>query len=147
MPCTIKLLKVAIPEMRFYDFDEYERIVEAAKHFGQRELLTVLLGGECGLRLGEMIALEQTDIDFPRNYLRVQRAEWQGKVGLPKGGRLRRVPMTKRLAEALQKNRHLRGPRVLYRDDGSAVTRHVLRNWLRKADRLFFVTPFAATWP
>lgn len=135
MPCSIKLLKTSAPEMSFYDFEQYEALVEAAEKVGQRELLIVLLGGEAGLRLGEMIALEQTDIDFRRGYLTVQRNEWHGQVGLPKGGRIRRIPMTKRLAKALHENRHLKGPRVLYRNDGSTVTRHVLRSGLKSVER------------
>src|SRR5438093_2569973 len=31
MPCTIRLLKVSKPAVSFYDFDEYERLVDAAK--------------------------------------------------------------------------------------------------------------------
>ena len=42
---------------------------------------------------------------------------------MPKGGRDRRVPMTKRLAALLAANRHLKGPRVLYRDNGRPATR------------------------
>ena len=34
MPCTIKLLKVSKRAVSFYDFDEYERLVEAAKATG-----------------------------------------------------------------------------------------------------------------
>ena len=76
-------------------------------------LLVVLLGGEAGLRCGEMMALEWTDVDFAKRQLTVARSEWKGHVTMPKGGRIRCVPLTRRLTEALREARHLRGPRVL----------------------------------
>jgi integrase len=63
------------------------------------------------------IALEWTDIDFRRSLLHVNRSEWEGQVGTPKGGRSRTVPMTARLHDALKVHRQLKGPRVLYSDD------------------------------
>jgi len=57
-------------------------------------------------------------------------------VTLPKGGRERQVIMTKRLAAALAANRHLRGDRVLWRDDGyEKVTAVLLAKWMRRAQR------------
>jgi hypothetical protein len=38
----------------------------------------------------------------------VQRTLWKEQVSAPKGGRSRTVPMTKRLAAALQDLRHLK---------------------------------------
>jgi integrase len=45
--------------------------------------------------------MEWTDLDFQRRNIHVRRSEWDGHVTTPKGGRSRRVPMTVRLAEAL----------------------------------------------
>jgi integrase len=91
-----------------------EHLLRCASLVGTEAYLLVLLAGEAGLRLGEVVALEQTDVDFARNVIQVQRAEWRGVVDRPKGGRTRLVPMTTRLAVALQEHRHLRGARVLY---------------------------------
>ncbi len=145
VPCEIRLLKVTSPEMRFYDFGEYERLVEAAKRIDQRAYLAVLLGGDAGLRLGETIALERTDVDHERGFLTVRRSDWHGEVGTPKSGRPRRVPMTKRLAKALKEHKHLRGPRVLYNDDGSTVTRKVLYGWISAAERRAELPPTGAS--
>jgi len=54
MPCTIKLLNVSKRAISFYDFDEYEWLVEAAKAIGLVEYGVVLLAGEAGLRSGEI---------------------------------------------------------------------------------------------
>jgi integrase len=110
MPCSVKLLRVPkASATSFYDFDDYERLVAGAKVADSRAYLLVLLGAEAGLRSGEMVALEWTDIDLARGRLCVQRSAWRGQVSSPKGGRLRYVPLTNRLAAALRGHRHLRG--------------------------------------
>jgi integrase len=133
MPCNIKLLPVVKRSTRFYDFDEYERLVEAAKTTDPRAHLLVLMAGEAGLRLGEMVALEWSDIDFFKRQVCVQRSAWKGQVASPKGGRLRYVPLTARLAGALREHRHLRGSLVLYQDDGSPLTEGLVQGYVRRA--------------
>ena len=122
MPATVRLLKVTHTEMEFYEEHDLERLVEAAQKTDPLAHLAVLLGADAGLRMGEMIALEWTDIDFRRSLLHVNRSEWHGHIGTPKGGRARGVNMTSRLAAVLKSHRHLKGPRVLYSDDGSTAT-------------------------
>ncbi len=96
----------------------------------------MLLGCDTGLRCGEIVALEWNDLDFKRNAIIVSRSEWRGKVTVPKGGRSRRVPMTKLPAQVLQKVRHLRGARVLWREDGhEKLARPLLRKWLSRTQR------------
>jgi integrase len=130
LPCTIELLKLDDPKPQFYEFDQYKRLVDAAAQVDHRALLVVLLGGDAGLRMGEMIALRQTDVDFRRGHIVVEQATWRRVVDSPKSGRGRIVPLTKALAAALQRARHLRGERVFYRDDGTEVTHSTLRSWL-----------------
>ena len=57
LPCVIKILPVVRPEASFHDFTAYERLCRAAKEMGWRTHLIVLLGGDAGLRCGEMVAL------------------------------------------------------------------------------------------
>ncbi len=135
VPSSVKLLPVPAVEAEFHDFDDYERLVEAAKATDERAYVVVLLGGEAGLRCGEMMALEWTDVDFSRSRLQVQRAEWKGKVTVPKGGRSRRVPMTSRLAAALKGHRHLRGARVLCERDGGPLTQRRIQGLVARAAR------------
>ena len=68
MPCTIRLLSIPKSSAGFYDFDDYERLVEAAKA-EPNALLIVLLGGEAGLRCGEMMALEWRDVDLTKRQI------------------------------------------------------------------------------
>lgn len=135
MPCAIKLLPVSKKSTAFYDFDEYERIVAAARIIDQRTYLVALLGGEAGLRCGEMIALEWADVDLGKRQLCVRHSDWNGQVTTPKGGRLRHVPMTVRLTAALREHRHLRSSRVLCQEDGRPLTRQMIQNRMRLAAR------------
>ena len=135
MPCTIKLVKVSKSAAAFHDFDTYEQLVETARTTGSNSYLIVLLGGEAGLRCGEMIALEWADINLAKRQLCVQRSEWDGHVTSPKGGRLRYIPLTVRLAKVLHEHRHLRSPRVLTNKEGEGLTRKDVRAWVRRAAR------------
>lgn len=121
--------------MAFYEEADYRRLVDGAAKADQRAHIAVLLGGEAGLRGGEMTALEWTDIDFERRLLHVHRAEWEGQIGTPKGGRSRTVEMSSALTTALKAHLHLKGPRVLYSDDGSPADRDALASWIRRAER------------
>lgn len=137
VPCTVRLLPMSHPsEAEHHSFDEFERLVEAAGRIDKTTLLIVLLGGEAGLRCGEMMALQWTDIDLGKRQLWVKRSEWKGKVTVPKGGRARLVPLTSRLAETLRSHRHLKGERVLTEDDGQPLTQKVVQVCVRRAARL-----------
>jgi integrase len=148
MPCAIELVKVSNASPDFYEFEDYARLVEAATKIGTRELLVVLLGGDAGLRRGEMIGLRWSDVDFRRGHMRIEQAAWKRSrreaqrsnepewcVDTPKSGKGRIVPMTKALREALHQHRHLRGERVLTLEDGSPAPGHMLRDWLEAAQR------------
>jgi integrase len=135
MPCAITLLPVPKTSMSFYDFDEYEQLVSAAGSVDATAQLIVLLGGEAGLRCGEMIALEWRDVDLGTRQLCVQRSDWNGQVTTPKGGRLRYVPLTNRLAAAFRDHRHLRSPRVLCQAEGQPLTRQMVQYRVLRASR------------
>jgi integrase len=140
VPCSIRLLKTNKSVASFYDFDEYERLVEAARS-DRHAYLVALLGGEAGLRCGEMMALEWTDVDLNKRQLCVARSEWKGHVTVPKGGRLRHVPLTKRLTGALRDARHLRGSRVLCDTQGQPLTQKVIQVTMRRIARRVNVKP------
>jgi integrase len=135
MPCTIRLVKTPPSPFSFYDFGDYARLLDAARALDPRIELLILLGGDAGLRRGEILGLEWTDIDTKRATLDVQRSVYGKHVSSPKGGRSRRVPMTQRLAEALRTHRHLRGPRVLCHEDGAPLGKKALEEWMEKATR------------
>jgi integrase len=131
----IRLLPVPKPSASFHDFDDYERFVAAAQATDVRAYLVVLLGGEAGLRCGEMMALEWRDVDLKKRQLCVQRSTWKGHVTAPKGGRLRYVPMTERLAEALRRHRNLKSRFVLCSENGEALSQRLVQGFVLRAAR------------
>jgi integrase len=118
LPCVIKLLPNPKKTMGFHDFDQYERLLSTARRRGAEAYLMVLLGGDAGLRLGEIVALEWRAIDLAARRLTVERSHWLGHVTVPKGGRSRQLPLTQRLTAALRSARHLRSEHVLCLLDG-----------------------------
>jgi integrase len=135
MPCTLDFYKVdnVVPE--FYEFADYARLVDAAAKIDTGSLVAILLGGDAGLRRGEICGLRWCDVDLTRRQLVVRQADWKGIVDVPKSGRGRIVPMTEALHAALTGHRHLRGDRVLTMGDGSPVAGHALRDWIERAQR------------
>ena len=141
VPCTIRLLKAPRAEAQFHDFEAFKRLVAAADRLDRTTLLLVLLGGEAGLRCGEMMALEWRDVDLDQRRLCVARSDWKGQVTATKGERVRYVPLTRRLERVLVEHRHLRGRRVLTKRDGTPLTQKVVQQAVARAARRANVRP------
>src|SRR5688572_2807569 len=142
LPCAVRLL--TIPKntpARFYDFEEFARVVEEAKQDSQAAYLIALLGGEAGLRCGEIMALEWSDVDLAMRHISVARSEWKGHVTATKGGRVRYVPMTARLSEALRQARSLEGRRVVGDKKGAGLTQKEVEVLMRRVGRKANVKP------
>jgi integrase len=145
VPCTVTMLRVSAGLPKFYDFDDYRRLVECAGAIDPRAHVVVLLGGDAGLRRGEMMALRWGDVDFKRRQLQVQEAVWERKrqdgkgheriTDTPKGGRSRVVPLTDALLQALHDHRHLRGEQVLFDNLARPATSFFLRNLLEATQK------------
>jgi integrase len=97
---------------------------------------TLLLGGEAGLRCGEMQGLEWTGIDFERGQMRIGRSIWKGHVNTPKSGRPRIIPLTQRLVTALMEHRHVRCRRVLSHGTGRFLNQKAVQGLVRRTERL-----------
>ncbi|WP_255215657.1 site-specific integrase [Pseudenhygromyxa sp. WMMC2535] len=97
---TIKRLKPKSSPRDFWGFDEYARLIDATATPVER--VGVLLGGDAGLRWGEIRGLHWDSVDFDRGVLIVRRSLWRGVLDVPKNGKSREVPMTARLCEALE---------------------------------------------
>lgn len=135
MPCLVRLVKTTVGTPTFWDFEQYARLIEAARQIDSTALVAILLGGDAGLRAGEMRALEWTDLDFVKRQIRVERSEWQGQVTTTKGNRVRYVPMTERLHRALHQHRHLKHARVLCEPGGTPMRANTLAAVVERATR------------
>ena len=65
----------------------------------------------------------------------VARSDWEGEATDTKGGRVRYVGLTGRLGSELKAHRHLRGPRVLRREDGIPMTQKAIAYLARRASK------------
>lgn len=82
-----------------------------------------------------MMALEWPDVDIERGRLTIARSDWKGQVTSTKGGRIRHIPLTKRLAAALQRHKHLKGRRVVCQKDGAPLTQKIVQDHIGRAAR------------
>jgi integrase-like protein/carboxypeptidase family protein len=96
---------------------------------------------QAGLRCGEMMALEWSDVDLSNRQLRVERSDWKGHLTSTKGGRVRFVPMTDRVTEALEKHRVHRGKRVVLNRDGKPMTQKMVQARIARAAKAAGVRP------
>lgn len=123
VPVKISRIRDDARSPEFYDFDEYEVVVEAAAKAGSHELVVVTLGGDAGLRAGEIRALRWSAVDLERKLVNVELSDWRGQETTPKSRRCRAVPMSRRLHATLTRHhQHANGddhPRGARR--GSAV--------------------------
>lgn len=92
-----------------------------------------------GLRMGELICLKGTDLDFNSRLLHVQRSLSRGKISATKNGKDRRVDMSSMLARVLSDLLSWRRSRALEeelkkpaaeRRDRDAVINEVMEDWL-----------------
>jgi integrase len=133
LPCSIRLMRVPHTDAAFHDFGAYECLLVAAQEIDHRSYVIALLGGEAGLRAGEIVALEWADVDLERRQIRVRHSDWRGELTAPKNGRIRFVGMTERLATALRQHRHLRSRRVVCTNEGTPLTRQAAWSRVRYA--------------
>jgi site-specific recombinase XerD len=93
------------------------------------------MGGEAGLRCGEMMALEWKDVELGKGRLCVARSDWKGHVTAPKRGR--GVPCHSRrgFAAALRSARHKQHATVLIDRDGEPLTQKVVQGIMRRVAR------------
>lgn len=141
MPCTVRLLPRRHAEAQFWDFPEYERLLDAARTISPTAHLIVALGGMAGLRLGEMLALRWVDVDLDRRRLTVRQNDWRGHVDVPKGGRAGTVDLCERLLKALSAHRaasRLKSAdgRVLCGEGGGTLTEKQVSGLVRRSEAL-----------
>jgi len=104
-------------------FEEYARLLAAAKAESEEWYAAVCLAGEAGLRVGEIKALRwREDIDMIARTITVNQQTSRGETGTPKGRTRRTVPMTTTLYEALKRMSVIREGLVIRNLDGTAKT-------------------------
>ncbi|MCP3163311.1 tyrosine-type recombinase/integrase [Myxococcus qinghaiensis] len=116
--------KLPKPPFDFLSFEEAEQVLAVAEPEWRPALLVAI---KAGLRQGELIGLQWSDLDLQRSTLHVRRTIWRGVEGLPKGGRERAVELPASVVDALKAHRHLRGRYVFCQEDGQPLTKGKMR--------------------
>ncbi len=105
----VEWLKSERPEFDFLEFNEAERLPAAAHGEWRTMILTAL---RTGMRHGELIGLRWEDVDLVAGRITVRQNVVDGKIGTPKSGKPREIPLGIDVRTALREHRHLRGPMV-----------------------------------
>ena len=119
----IGMFKVERPEIVAWDFEQYARLLAAAKAEGDEWYAALCLAGEAGLRVGEVKALRwREDVDMIARTITVNQQTRNKQTTTPKGRTRRTIPMTSRLHDALKRMSVIREGLVIRNVDGSAKT-------------------------
>lgn len=114
------LFKVERPEIEPWDFEQYARLLAAAKIEGPDWYAAACLAGEAGLRSGEIKALRwREDVDLIAKTITVNQQTCYGETTTPKGRTRRTIPMTSTLEHALRRLEVVREGYVVRNLDGS----------------------------
>lgn len=117
----IEWLEIEDVDFDFLTFDEASALLRSADQDGEWGVM-VLVAQRTGLRQGELIGLQWSDVDFKKGVLRVKRTVYRGRIGSPKGGRWRDVDLGDDVLRVLKAHRHLRGEWVFCDMDGKRFT-------------------------
>lgn len=133
----IGMFKVEQPEIEPWDFDQYARLLAAARADDARSYTAICLAGEAGLRVGEVKALRwREDVDLVARTITVNQQTRNGLTTLPKGRKRRTIPMTTALYDALKRMDVLREGFVVRNLDGMQLTDHQADAIIRRVCRL-----------
>lgn len=125
-------LKVTSQRLDYLSEEECRMILNYSTEPNWRFM--ILLAMRTGMRLGELLGLDWSDINFDLNLLTVRRSIVEGIVGTPKNHRERHIPLTPGLREALWNARKSIGW-VFRREDGKPLIHWHATTALRRVCR------------
>jgi integrase len=100
-----------IGRLKFEDHDSAARYLRTSRDDAQilsdlQDAVAVRISAYTGLRLGELLALRWSDVDWAGFALTISRAVSAGKETTPKPGKVRRVPLPEQAMFALERLSH-----------------------------------------
>ncbi|MBI5478137.1 MAG: site-specific integrase [Deltaproteobacteria bacterium] len=116
----VKWLKIPEVEVDFLSFEEADRLLAHAE--GEWKCM-MMVGLKAGLRFGELLALRWDDVDLVVGQMVVRRSAARGRIGTPKSGKSRKIPLCPSALAALKAQRHLRGELVFSDSGGELLTK------------------------
>ncbi len=125
----IKLLKVQPQKFDFLSTEECQSLLDNCDGL-LKEM--VLVGLKTGLRFGELIALEWSDVDLKSNLMTVQKSISRGRLGSTKSNKIRYVPLLGDISEMLEIRSKKRGV-IFGRNDNIPLNPMLCLRWLHQA--------------
>lgn len=125
----IKLLKVQPQKFDFLSSEECQLLLDNCDGLLKEMVLFAL---KTGLRFGELIALEWSDIDFRNNLATIQKSIVRGHLGSPKSNKIRYVPLLSGVLDAIEPRSKEKGF-VFCKDDGKPLGPMLCLRWLHLA--------------
>lgn len=102
-PMLKRMKSKPLKRAKRYSDEELAQFLLAAANTGDPHvLLAALLGADQGMRCSEIVTLEREDIDFKRMEITIKRGLSLNQPGSTKGGNVRTIPMTMRVAQAVR---------------------------------------------
>tara|TARA_R100000808_G_scaffold5300_1_gene16217 strand:+ start:4106 stop:5167 length:1062 start_codon:yes stop_codon:yes gene_type:complete len=126
----MRRLKVLDMPPRYLSQEEADRLLDHVPDDHRCLILTAL---RTGLRKGELLGLQWSDIDLDHSMITVARTLYQGTAQAPKSGKTRQVPISPELKIAIAEHRHIRGPWVFCQSGGEVLTSWAPNTILRHA--------------
>ena len=112
---AVKPPKVERKQLNTYDIQQTAELLEGLR--GNRMFIPTVLAGLCGLRRGEIAALQWKHVDIERRQIAVAQSAEQTKAGVrykpPKSGRARAVAMSDTVTAELRAHRVAQAERLL----------------------------------
>jgi integrase len=106
-PPKIKRLKVSIGRIDFLSPIESHQLLQDKSEPMWNTMILVAL--RTGMRFGEILGLEWSDVDWERRLITVRQSLVRGVLGTPKNGKIRHIPMTQDLYQTLGEIRGVHG--------------------------------------
>jgi integrase len=91
-----------------------------------------LMGLRTGMRFGELIGLDWSDVDLDKRRINVKRNKVMGKIGTPKNGKTRSIDIASDLHAYLIQQPKKKGA-VFQLQDGRELTHHLALNALKRS--------------
>lgn len=126
---NIKLLKVQPQKFDFLSTEECRLLLDNCDGLLKEMVLFAL---KTGLRFGELIALEWSDIDFKSNLATIQKSIVRGHLGSPKSNKIRYVPLLRDVSEMIGSRSKKHGL-IFSKDNNEPLGSMLCLRWLHRA--------------
>lgn len=124
----LKLLRVPPQCFGFLSPDEANRLIRATCDQPWRAMITVAL--RTGLRVGELVALDWSDVSLETETLTVRRSAFKRQIVSTKSNRIRHIPLTREAQHVLRAIEQPSGP--VFHQGGKPLDDQIARRFLTK---------------